>query len=284
MNAIEQQAKGSLRNLVAHALAHQDGLIEALTYQELARRIGRLNKHGEGHAHGMGGVLAQMGFFLENMGGQWGEPIPHIQILVVNKTGTLKGLPDEGIEGFWPGYSMMSKAEKSNRVRAEHQKVVAFGSRWNQVLEALALPKIHPSGGKGQHGKGGESDAHKALKNHVRGHPEIVGTDEGCSALLEYALPSLDQIDVVFRTSTEIVAVEVKSKISDHYPDDYERGIYQTVKYGALLEAMTHDDKYDIPAGIRSVLVLETQLPKKYAKVADVLGVEVIEHVAVGGD
>ena len=177
----------------------------------------------------------------------------------------------------------MSKAEKRNRTKVEHQKVVAFGSRWNQVLEALALPKIVPPGGK-PHGKGGESDAHKALKNHVRNHPEIVGADEGWLGFVEYSLPSLDEIDVVFRSSTELVAVEVKSKISDLYPGDYERGIYQTVKYGALLEAMTHDDQYNIPASIRSVLVLESQLPERYAKVVDALGVEVIEHVVVDED
>lgn len=283
MNIADQHAKDSLKHLVNHVLAHQDGLIEAVTYQKLAKRIGRLNKHGEVHAHGMGDVLGKMGHLLRGLEGEWGERIPHIQSLVVNKTGMLKGLPDDGIKEFWPSYPMMSKAEKRNRMKAEHQQVVAFGSRWNQILEALALPKITPSGGKPQ-GKGGESDAHKTLKNHVRNHPEIVGANEGSLALVEYSLPSLDQIDVAFKSSTEFVAVEVKSKISDHSPDDYERGIYQTVKYGALLEAMTHDDQYDIPAGIRSVLVLETGLPQKYAKIANALGVEVTENVPVDED
>ncbi len=283
MSVTDQQAKESLNRLVAHVLAHQDGLIEAVTYQELASRIGRLNRHGKVHARGMGMVLGKLGHLLRGLEGEWGEHVPHLQSLVVNKTGTLKGLPDDGIKEFWSDYPMMGKAEKRNHMKTEHQKIVAFGSRWNQVLEAFSLPKIVPFGGK-PHGKGGESDAHKALKNHVRNHPAIVGADEDYLVFLEYSLPSLDEIDVVFRSSTEFVAVEVKSKTSDHYPGDYERGIYQTVKYGALLEAMTNDDQYDIPPGIRPVLVLETQLPQQYVKIVDTLGVEVIEHVMVDED
>ena len=104
MNITDQWAKDSLKHLVAHVLAHQDGLIEAVTYQELARRIDKLDKHGEVYARGMGTVLGRMGHLLKGLEGQWGEPIPHIQSLVVNKTGMQKGLPDDGIREFWPDY------------------------------------------------------------------------------------------------------------------------------------------------------------------------------------
>lgn len=285
MSIPDHQPKDSLERLIAHVLEHQDGLIDAITYQELARRIGRRNKHGEPHAHGMGEVLGRMGRLLVDLEGEWGEPIPHIQSLVVLKTGAQKGLPDDGIREFWPDYPRMSKMEKHNRMETEHQKVVAFGSRWNQVLEALGLPRILPKtaehGGK-PYGKAGESDAHKALKRYVRNHPHIVGADDSWSTFLEYPLPSLDEVDVVFKCPAACVAVEVKSKVSDYYPGDYERGIYQTVKYAALLEAMAQDDRYDIPASVRSVLVLESQLPPQYAGLAETLGVELVESVFVG--
>jgi hypothetical protein len=284
MSDHDKQAKDSLERLVAHVFAHQDGLIEGVTYQELARRIGRLNKHGEPHAHGMGGVLGRMRHLLVDLEGEWGEPIPHIQCLVVQKTGPQKGLPDDGIKEFWRDYPRMSKAEKHNRMEAERQKVVAFGSRWNKVLEALGLHKVvseTADPGERSYGKGGKLDAHKALKNHVRTHPGIVGASESWSTFVEYPLPSLDEVDVVFKSSAECVAVEVKSKISDHHPDDYESGIYQTVKYAALLRAMAEDARYDIPADTRSVLVLESRLPRQYAELAEILGIELVENVTM---
>lgn len=284
MGAIDQQAQNSLQHLVAHVLAHQEGLIEGITYQELAKRIGRLNKYGEGHARGMGKVLAGVGQLLDGLEDDWGEPLPFIQSLVVLKTGPLRGLPSYGVEGFWPGFSDMSKTEKLNRMRTEHQKVVAFGSRWNQVLEALDLPRVLPKAtepsGK-RYGKSGESDAHKALKHHVWNNPTIVGVYGNSTAFLEYPLPSLDEVDVLFKSPAACVAVEVKSKVSDHLPSDYERGLYQTVKYAALLEAMAQDNRYDIPVNVRSVLVLESTLPQQYKGLAETLGIDLIENVVV---
>ncbi len=151
-------------------------------------------------------------------------------------------MPDDGIKEFWPDYPKMSKAEKHNSMETEHQKIVVFGSRWNQVLKALHLPKILPEttgSSRKSYGKAGESEAHKALKYHVRNNPHIVGVTGNWQTFLEYPLASLDEVDVLFKSTVACVAVEVKSKVSDQYPTDIERGIYQTVKYGALLEAMT---------------------------------------------
>ena len=102
--AVDQQPRDSLLRLVEYVFNHRDGLIEGITYQTLATSIGRLNKHGLGHAHGMGGVLGRMGHLLQGVEDEWGEPIPHLQSLVVQKTGEFRGLPDEGIREFWPDY------------------------------------------------------------------------------------------------------------------------------------------------------------------------------------
>jgi hypothetical protein len=117
VNTHQQQARSSLSQLVAHVFAHQNGPIKGLTYQELAFRIGRLNKLGKGHAHGMGQVLGVMGHLLQGLEGDWGEPIPHIQSLAINKSGKNRGLPDDGIKEFWPDYPQLTRPEKENRTR-----------------------------------------------------------------------------------------------------------------------------------------------------------------------
>jgi hypothetical protein len=277
----EQQARSSLAQLVAHVFTHQNGPIQGLTYEDLATRIGRVNKDGVGHAHGMGQVLAVMGHLLQGLEGNWGEPIPHIQSLVIKKTGTNRGLPDDGIKEFWPGYPVLTRPEKENRTQAEYQNILTFGSRWNDVLAKLNIQPVVVTKPQKYFGKGGESEAHKALKEYVRTHPELVGADASWNTFTEYALPPLDEIDLLFKSAVACIAVEVKSAISDHLTTDYERGLYQTVKYRALLEAMSKDRRYDMPANIRVVLVLESKLPVEYKSTAEVLGVELIENVQI---
>jgi hypothetical protein len=230
----------------------------------------------------MGDVLGKMGHLLKDIEGEWGEPIPHLQSLVVRKSGPYKDLPDRGIREFWPEYPQLSRAEKINKVRVEYERIVEFGSRWNDVLAKLNLPKVlvHKSSPvtSRSFGGSGESAQHKSFKEFVRQHPEIVGAQNDWEGFEEYSLPSLDQIDVVFKSSETCIAAEVKSTVSDNFPSDYERGLYQTIKYGALLKAMALDGNYSIPSTIKAVLVLESALPPQFRELARVLGVIVIEN------
>lgn len=289
MTQNQDLATSSLHELVKHVFRHSLDTIQGVTYQELARRIGRLNKHGQGHGHGMGKVLGDMGHYLQDLEGEWGEPIPHIQSLVVNKRGPLRGLPDEGIKEFWPGYPDLSREEKRNKVRAEHARIIEFGSRWNKVLNDLGLEPITldqegPQVETRRYGRGGESPEHRALKEHVRAHPELVGACNSDEGFIEYSFPSLDAVDVLFKSPTRWVAVEVKSRVSESVEGDYERGIYQCVKYRALLEAMRNDQHYAVPEAIRVVLLLEKSLPRTHRDTAQALGVEVIEGVSIPGE
>ncbi len=276
-------ARTSLVKLVQHVFNHRDGLITPLHYNELAERIGRMNKHGLGHGHGMGVVLGKMGHLLKSLEGEWGEEIPHIQSLVVNKSGALKDLPDNGIKEFWPDYPVMSQVEKANRTSIEHQRIVAFGSRWNDVLTLLGLPPVtassQPIPGIVHLGAGGESERHRLLKEFVRNNPELVGAASDWQCFVEYPLPSLDQIDILFKCSNACIAVEVKSAVSDCMPSDYERGLFQTVKYGALLAAMSRVVGYAIAPDIKTVLVLESRLPAQFRSLAETLGVKILENV-----
>ncbi len=275
----------SLQALIQHVF-HSTDTLESITYGELAERIGRLNRHGVGHGHGMGKVLGDMGHRLQEVEKKWGKPIPHIQSLVVNKIGPLQGLPDDGIKEFWKDYPSLTMEEKINKVRIEHEKIMRFGSHWNKVLSELKLPEIKTdSEGNDSncdhYGIGGESPQHVALKEYLRNHPELVGANVTDVAIIEYPLPSLDEIDIVFKGSPRCIAVEVKSRISDRMRQDYERGIYQCVKYRAILEAMNKDERYSMPEKIDAVLVLETALPAKLKSVANSLNIRVIENVCV---
>ena len=280
MNSADS-AKDSLLELVKHVLAHQGESLAGITYEKLASRIGRLNKHGVGHGHGMAAVLGNMGRLLRNLGTEWGERIPHIQCLVVRKTGINQGLPDDGIKEFWQDYPRLTLAEKRAMAQAERNKVAQFGSRWNRVLQQLGLPPVeaNPKAVAGQFGAGGESPQHKALKEYVRCRPDLVGVEDGADAFTEYALPSLDTVDVLFKTEKCWTGIEVKSVVSEGVAGDFERGIYQVVKYSAILEAMKRDEDFRVPEKIKVILVLEGMLPFNLRTLAARLFVKVIERV-----
>ena len=278
----QSEPERSLAELVKHVFKHSSDSLEGITYQELAGRIDRLNKHGIGHGHGMGDVLGKMGHLLQDLSGEWGESIPHIQSLVIQKTGGLKGLPDDGIQVFWKGYPKLTKQEKFNKVHTEYVRIAEFGSRWNKVLSSLSLSPIQYSKQQGcskgsKYGGGGESPEHKDLKIFLSKHPELVGVNKSGEPFVEYSFPSLDAVDVLFKNKKRWVAVEVKSRISSE--KDYERGLYQCVKYHALLEAMKKDDNYKVPEDIQVVLLLEKTLPQRYKQAATELNIKVIENI-----
>jgi hypothetical protein len=285
----QDAATASLRELVKYVF-ESEGSLCGITYGELAYRIGRLNQHGKAHPR-LGKVLAVMGHLLEGVENtpNWTESIPCIQSLVVDKAGRLRGLPADGISEFWSGYPQLSKEEKLNRVQVEYIDIQNFGRRWNDVLRALDLDEVvvedaSTETGNRTFGRGGESPQHKALKEYVSQHPALVGASPADSVITEYALPSLDTLDVLFKGADQWVAVEVKSKVSDNMPMDYERGLYQCVKYKAILEAMQQDFKYQVPERVEVVLVLESSLPSQYEQLAEVVNAQIIQYIYKAGE
>ena len=284
--ASTQYARKSIRALIQHVYNNMGNELTGVTYQELAKRIDRLDKHGRGRGLGMGSVLGRMGRLLQDLEVKWGEPIPHIHSLVISKTGPLKGLPSEGIKEFWQDYPNLDKSEKLNKVRREYQRISEFGSRWDNLLEALDLERVIPDverekGTQCRGRGGGESPEHNALKMYVEANPALVGASADFTPFTEYVLPSLDTLDVLFKSSRCWIGVEVKSRVSDCNEQDYRRGIYQCVKYRAILNAMHRDPTYDVPSDIRVVLVLESKLPSSYEETAAVLGVKVYDQIRV---
>lgn len=134
-------------------------------------------------------------------------------------------------------------------------------------------------GGESGGWAGGESDAHKALKEYVLNNPQIVGADAAWQGWPEYPLLSGDQIDVFFRGEDEWVGVEVKSSTSEGNFEDYRRGLFQVVKYKAVLNAQAKIDRPFNPPKVRVYLVLEGKLPLELRETMRMLEVSVMMDI-----
>jgi hypothetical protein len=76
------------------------------------------------------------------------------------------------------------------------------------------------------------------------------------------ALTSDNRVDVVYHSAKESWAIEVKSSDSNH--SDHERGVYQCVKYRAVMEAQ---DGRSNPK-VKAVLITENELELDLAALA----------------
>jgi hypothetical protein len=100
----------------------------------------------------------------------------------------------------------------------------------------------------------------------------LVGAPKSCKkGWPEKQLRSLDEIDVWFSSPGKELAVEVKSRRSNDF--DLQRGIYQCVKYRAVLEAQNRTDK--VKSSVRACLVSERRLPEELARLAHLFDVDV---------
>ena len=121
----------------------------------------------------------------------------------------------------------------------------------------------------------GESQFHLNLKNYIHSNPDAVGLPKNTTGETEYYLPSGDRVDVLFKLEKEWAAVEVKSRISD--TSDLVRGLFQCVKYRAVIEAFQVVQGYQ--SSCRVLLALESKLPAELLQMKNTLGIEVIEQI-----
>lgn len=140
----------------------------------------------------------------------------------------------------------------------------------NKARRDARIPAPAPGVPPDLHGwGGGESPQHLALKLHVRDNPDCLGLGLTRKGKEEYVLPSLDGIDVLFRTAKRTYAVEVKPRNCGEA--EHRRGLYQCVKYRALLEAEALDGGKPLPS--TAVLVTEDPLSKAHAATAAAFGI-----------
>lgn len=254
---------------------------EPICYDAIARQVGMPL------AWNLNCVLGSIGTSLDllrqNKGERWARDVPHIQALVVNKA---SGLPGSGFAGFLSNperYLSAPRREKQRLMRALWNEISSFRD-WERVLdyfnvEPMSAPSLDDLLSEQERralGGAGESEAHKSFKRFVANHPAAVGVSGRKLVWCEeYPFASSDTVDVLFKTTTKWFAVEVKAKTAP--TSDILRGIFQCVKYRALLSATIAVD--NVAAEGKVLLALEGSLPNKLRRYANELRIEVFERV-----
>ena len=264
----QQRAREALPLLVRQAEAGN-----TIFYSDLAAELGMPNPRN------LNFVLGSIGQTLENLSKDWKEPVPPIQCVVVNRN---TGLPGEGIGWFLvkkEDFIALPREKQRAIVKAQLEHVFAY-PYWPRVLSALSIAPAAALLKKVElpnFGGSGEGPEHKALKLYVSKHPELVGLHPAAApGRTEEPLLSGDSLDVSFTHGGKWVAVEVKSQISSYL--DVQRGLFQCVKYRAVMSAQTQALGKDLV--VRAVLVLGGPLPKGLQPLRNMLGIEVVEEVA----
>lgn len=263
----QKRARRAVPLLVRQAKAEKP-----IYYSDLAEELDMPNPRNLNYP------LGAIGNELLSLGKGWGEEVPPLQALVINKE---SDLPGDGIAFFAPDAAAFERASKRQRreiVDRMLMKVYTYG-RWEEVLDHFGFqpaetdPISAETVAKGYRG-GGESDAHRAFKEFVAENPKSVGAPR-VPGKIEYAFGSGDCVDVLFQSKGEWVGVEVKA--ANAPIPDVARGLFQCVKYLALLEAT--QQVHQIPLNSRLILALEGSLPPELVSLRNTLGVQVVENV-----
>lgn len=260
-----QRAKLALPILVRQVKARQP-----IYYSDLASEIKISNPRMLNYP------LGTIGDVLKELGTKANRDIPQIQAIVINKS---DNLPGDGIDGFIVGeYRRLSKSEKRRKIDGSLENIYDFGD-WDWVLQQLGLSPVVVSVAKvinTTYKGGGESEHHKKFKEFISKNPKLLGLSHNVVLdKIEYNFSSGDAVDVMFKEKSLMIAVEVKSDISNH--EDILRGIFQCVKYKALIEAEQIVDNQSPNAEV--ILALQGDLPDDLVPVKNVLGINVISNI-----
>ncbi len=271
-------AKKLLKALVSRVKSFNGG-DKFITYGMIAKQVGYPEPHtGNLFGKNIGDTLGYMGHLFDHMLIEGKRP-PLIQSMCVSSTNKL---PGDGLKEFNITYPSLSKEKKRDFAFAEYRKIFEYGDSWLEVLKQLSIniPEeidqktkntkelFNPYGSEG-------SPEHRALRDYIAKNPNAIGLDYDIKGITEYPLKSGDSIDVVFETSASITAVEVKSERSGN--DDIERGIFQCIKYSAVLRAEQSIKKEE--KNISVILVLASQLSNSNRKKARYLSIAAHENV-----
>ncbi len=247
-----------------------------ITYENLAKELGMPNPRNLNYP------LGAIGNAMQVIGREWEKAVPAIQCLVLSKT---TGLPGEGVSWF-----ISNKEAYLNSTRQIRKQIVSgilsdiyVYNRWDQVLAYLGLKPVESDfslelEAAKYFGRGGtgESESHRNFKEWVYNNPISLNLDSKVLPLkMEYRFPSQDEIDVVFQNKNTFVGVEVKSKISPEA--DILRGLFQCVKYDALIQAEQSLHLNALSSQV--ILALEGPFPKALIPIKNVLGIEVIDNL-----
>lgn len=249
-----------------------------VTYGQFSRELGMPNHRNLNH------VLGAIGWELEALSKIWGEEIPAINCIVVNKHNQT---PGRGIQ-FHMSIAEFKKLPahiQRQELQKLHRRVFGYPN-WDKMLRHFGMVPVQSAANselkalvkKAAYGRGaGEAEDHRLLKEFLAKHPRQLKLPVNVSCEIEYAFASADKIDLLFRCPHEWVGVEVKGIRSS--PEDILRGIYQCVKYQALIEATQKSEGRPIRA--RMILALGGELPLILEHLASLLEIDVRRRIAV---
>lgn len=209
-------------------LVHCAKMRKTITYGELGQKIDR-------HWRAMRWLLA---YIRDEICVPRG--LPYITAIVVNQTTQLPG------GGWLPEGTEDLTSEQYRRKFEEVRDLVFACDAWDALLRELQLSPVERAG-EDLHGEGlayavsldgkgevREADSHRALKEYVAHNPAAIGLGPIEPGEQEYLFVSGDRCDVVFDLGENGYAVV---EIKNDERGDLVRGIYQAVKYRALMEA-----------------------------------------------
>lgn len=166
----------------------------------------------------------------------------------------------------WEQLSNKQRLKALGDIRANVRRYPHWDTIYSKLYDVQAPRKIRPKQYSEKDGKPpdtnrpvgkGESEQHKILKQWALENPGALGLSKAMKGTLEVGLLSGDRVDVLFSDGVNFVAVEVKSVLSS--VDDWKRGIYQCVKYCAVIKAQ----ELPVPISVRSILLTEKELPSE---------------------
>lgn len=195
-------------------------------YSDLSKVVGY-------KSYRIGGILGEVQDIINELKAKRSEDIPTLNGLVQLKD---TGLPNDGFDYVIPNYSKLSSASKRGEVNKLNKEAHQYN--WTWVLEELELPtsNINTYQLSIQNSGSGEGIEHKRLKEHIEKYPEQIGIRNVVFSETEHILLSGDRVDVYFECSNNThYAVEVKPRSSDEA--DIRRGIFQCIKYKAVMDA-----------------------------------------------
>lgn len=224
----------------------------------------------------LGGVMGRVHDIIKELGERTGEKIPTLNGLVQDKS---TGLPNDGFVIVIDDYKKeMPNDLKRSIVRVCNEKAHQYD--WSWVLKELGLePAKVISEDKlsklkvSAYGSGGEGKEHKALKEYIHNHPESIGIKGINFSETEHDLLSGDSLDVFFDCKSIHYAIEVKPKTSP--VGDVIRGVFQCVKYKAVMDAMRVADNGNYEN--ETLLVLGGEMPDSARQIANDLNIQYIE-------
>lgn len=236
------------------------------------------------HTTTYGYVAGLVGEALLELSEQEGcKPYPPLNVLVVAKKDNLPGSGADYHLGRYLGLRAKNKIQGARRQDyiAQAQKDIFAFEDWNTVLEKVGLARLRsidfdtddslPDISYHAHKGTGEGPAHASLKHYIAENPEVIGLGKSYRrGKTERGFACADRVDVFFEHEQYPIAVECKTAYASN--DELTSGIFQCVKYKALLEAeILCSEKKGTP---KSILAVGRVLPNQHQRLATLLGVE----------